>query len=301
MRASTSTAPDRRRKIVIATLAASVAAIAIVIAGAWWTGARLIAPARATIGLPPAGLSVETVSFASASGAVLSGWDVAGRPACPTIILMHGIRSNRLEMAGRAAFLARLGYNLLLFDFQAHGESTGERITFGYLERHDVRAAVDFVTARRPGTRIGAIGVSLGGAAALLAEPKLPLAAAVLESVYPTVAEAGYNRVEMRLGPLAHVLTPLLLVQLRWRLGFSPDDLRPTDRIVAFGAPLLIVAGTEDRHTTLAQSQRLFANASVPKELWEVTGAAHIDFHRHARAEYERRIGAFFARHMPCA
>lgn len=279
---------------------AALGTTVIVIAGALWVGDRLFAPTRTRMGMPPAALGAVPVSFASASGATLAGWYASGRPSCPTLVLMHPLRGNRQAMTGRAEFLGRAGYGLLLFDFQAHGESTGERITFGQLERLDARAAIDFARAQKPGARIGVIGSSLGGAAALLAEPRLPIAALVIESVYPTVVEAGFNRVHMRLGPLAHLLTPLLLQQIEVRLGFSPDRLRPIDRIAEIGAPLLLMAGTDDLHTTLVESRRLFANAKAPKELWEVDGAAHVDLHRHARPEYERRVAAFFAQYLPC-
>ena len=46
-------------------------------------------------------------------------------------------------MLSQAAMLHRHGYGLLLFDFRAHGESEGERITFGHLESLDARAAVE--------------------------------------------------------------------------------------------------------------------------------------------------------------
>jgi fermentation-respiration switch protein FrsA (DUF1100 family) len=59
---------------------------------------------------------------------------------------------------------------------------------------------------------------------------------------------------------------------------------------------VLVIAGTVDRHTTRAESQRLFARAQPPKELWEVPGAGHVDFHQAARAEYEARVGRFLAR-----
>ena len=44
---------------------------------------------------------------------------------------------------------------VLLFDFQAHGESTGEHITFGYLER-DAQAAIDFLR-RAPDEKVGVL------------------------------------------------------------------------------------------------------------------------------------------------
>jgi len=48
-------------------------------------------------------------------------------------------------------------------------ESPGERITFGHLEALDAEAAVEFARQRAPSERLAVIGISLGGAAALLA------------------------------------------------------------------------------------------------------------------------------------
>lgn len=59
---------------------------------------------------------------------------------------------------------------MLLFDFQAHGESPGDHITFGFLESRDARAALDFVHRELPGQLVAALGISLGGAAAVLAD-----------------------------------------------------------------------------------------------------------------------------------
>ena len=92
--------------------------------------------------------------------------------------------------------------SVLLFDFRAHGESTGDRITFGALESVDARAALDFLRTELPAERIGAIGVSLGGAAALLGREPLPVDALVLEAVYPAIDVAivggGITRVMIK-------------------------------------------------------------------------------------------------------
>jgi uncharacterized protein len=72
--------------------------------------------------------------------------------------------------------------------------------------------------------------------------------------------------------------------------------LRPIDRIGAFAGPVMVIGGVDDRHTPVEATRRLFAAAREPKELWEVSGAAHADFHRHAGAEYERRVLAFLTR-----
>lgn len=281
-------------------LALLLAALGVV-AGAlsvYWAGGQLAAPAPREIGAPPADLPGRALKVPSPAAGVLKGWLVPGRRDGGAVLLLHGVRASRLDMLGRARFLHARGYTVMLFDSRAHGESGGQRITFGYLESLDARVLLGALRQAAPGERVGVIGISLGGAAVLIGPQPLRVHALVLESVYPTLEEAIDNRLAMRLGALGPRLAPLLTVQLQPRLGFGVGDLRPIDTVDRVGAPLLVIAGTEDRHTTIVQSRRLFARAQAPKELWEVPGAGHVDYHLAAPAEYEARVGGFLARHL---
>jgi alpha-beta hydrolase superfamily lysophospholipase len=288
----------KRRWGIVAAAAAVAAPVVIVLAVAWAAGTTLSAPARRVVGPLPSDLSGRAVEFGSASGATLRGWLLPGREGAGAVVLMHGVRGSRLDMLGRARFLSAAGYTVLLFDFQAHGESGGERITTGYLESRDARAAVDFVRAQAPGERVGVVGVSMGGAAALLAEPPLDAQALVLEMVYPTIEQAIDDRLRMNLGGWGVVFRPLLTSQLRPRLGIGADDLHPIDHAARVVAPKLFVAGAEDVHTTLEESRRLFAAAAEPKELWVVEGARHQDLHALKGREYETRVLDFFEKYL---
>ncbi len=211
---------------------------------------------------------------------------------------MHGIHANRLSLVARAEFLSHAGYSVLLFDFQGHGESLGKTITFGFLESRDATAAVNFVRAKFPGEKIGVIGVSLGAASALLAEPPLPVNALILESSFPTIYQATEDRMVLRFGFLGKLATPLLTCQLKLRLGIGLDDLKPIEHARKITAPKFFIAGTDDRDTTRPESQALFDAAAEPKQLWLVDGAAHVDMHVFASAEYERRILDFLAKNL---
>ncbi len=193
-----------------------------------------------------------------------------GQPGAGVVILMHGIWGSRLQMARRAEVLHRRGFSVLLFDLQGHGESTGTRITFGRLEGMDAANAVSFVRDRAPGERVGIIGVSLGGAAALLGPGPLPVNVLVLESVFPTIDAALTNRLRAALvpilGPVLGGAVPLLLAPvfeavLPPILGVAPADLRPIDRIAGVTAPVLVASGTADDRTPLAEAEALFARA----------------------------------------
>jgi uncharacterized protein len=207
----------------------------------------------------------------------LDGWVDRGGES-PMVLLLHGVRADRLAMVSRAQLLTRHGFSVLLIDLQAHGETPGESITLGYRESADVVAARDWIRSRAPGRRIGVIGTSLGGASVLLAPPPSGFDAVVLEAVYPRVGRAVENRIRIRLGGLAPALTPLLMMQLQPRLHISESDLEPIRSIGRLGAPVLVVAGSRDEHTTVAESEELFAAASAPKLLWVVEGAKHQDF-----------------------
>lgn len=298
----TRTRDPRRAAAGLALLGSSLAAG--LCASVFAVGLSLSAPVPAVLGSPPAELpGAEAVRIPSASGSVLRGWWVPGGPSGGGVVLLHGIRSNRLSLVRRARMLHEHGFAALLLDLQAHGESPGRRITFGRLEALDAAAAVAFVRERLPGERVGAIGVSLGGAAAVLGPAPLPVDALVLESVYPDIGAALAHRLRTALGPVAGpVFTPVLVpafeLLLPPVLGVRPDELRPADRIGAATAPLLVASGTADDRTPLAEARRLFERAPEPKVFWAVPGAGHVDLERHDPDAYRRVVLPFLVRHL---
>jgi len=265
------------------------------------SGCVMTRPARTGPLVPPAELAVERVSFASPSGGTIRGWYLRGDTGKGAVLLLHGVGSNRSSMVDRARFLHRAGYTVLLPDFQAHGESDGDHITFGSLESLDANAALQFLRTCTAGEPIAAIGVSMGGAAALLGPRPLEVDALVLESVYPTIRQALEDRLAVWLGPLGglnHWVAPLLIREVSSEIGVREDALRPIDRIAGAGAPIFVLSGTRDSYTPLSEARALFAQARGPKEFWAVEGAKHEDLHAFARAAYEQRVGAFLAKYL---
>jgi len=276
----------------IATLSA-FAGLALAV---WLVGGMLVRPAKRLVGSPPNDLMAETVQLRSQSGAVLVAWHLIVPDSRATVILLHPIRGDRRSMLSRARLLHKRGYSTLLVDLQAHGESSGQAITLGHLEKHDVKAAVQYVRANSPEQKIAVIGRSLGGASTLFA--KVDIDVVVIESVYSSVTEAVHNRIAMRLGPFHRAVAPLLLVQLSPRLGISPGQLRPIDHIGQLQCPVLIAAGDQDQHTTIHETRRLFAAASDPKELVVFKGAAHEDLLGFDPPKYENGVIGFIDAHL---
>ena len=104
----------------------------------YWAASDLAAPAPREVGPPPPDLPGRVVRVLSPAAGTLTGWPAPGRRG-GAVLLLHGVRASRLDMLGRARFLHARGYTVMLFDSRAHGESGGQRITFGYLESLDAR------------------------------------------------------------------------------------------------------------------------------------------------------------------
>jgi len=271
-----------------------VAAVAVGLAGSW-----LVRPSPSVVGAPPPDLAATPLHIALSEGEGVAAWWLPGRPGGGAVLLLHGLRSDRRQMVGRARWLAREGFGVLLPDLPAHGESAGHRVAFGRDEARAVEAALVHLAQLAPREKVAVLGVSLGAAAAVFARPPSPPAAMVVESLYPTLADAARNRLEIRFGAAGGWLAPLLLWQLPLRHGVGADAFSPADELRAWRSPLLVAAGDADRHTPVAETQRLFdAAASPDKQLWLVPGAAHVDLHAHAGPAYEARVLAFLRRHL---
>jgi len=284
------------RRAVRLLILTSVALVLLLGVSVWILGSKLIAPVNHKVSMPT-GFPAQNVSIPGAGHSV-AGWWVDEGEGSPVVLLLHAVRADRSMMVSRAQLLMKHGFSVLMVDLQGHGETPGEAITFGLRESADVVAARDWIRAKAPGRKIGVVACSLGGASLLLAPQPSGFDAVVLEAVYPRITRAVENRIRIRLGALAPVLTPVLLMQLQPRLHIAPSDLEPIRSIGRLGAPVLIAAGSKDEHTTLEESRELFEAASDPKSLWVVENARHQDLLAYDNLAYEKHVVGFLSANL---
>lgn len=100
------------------------------------------------------------------------GNDAVGRKGYGQhVIAVHGYRGNAIrDFAGSARFYHDMGYNLLMIHDRAHGDSEGKWIGFGWKDKEDIRRWCEYLVDRAQGnTQIALLGVSMGGAAVMMA------------------------------------------------------------------------------------------------------------------------------------
>ena len=112
----------------------------------------------------------EDFDVLAGDGVILRGWKVR-TPASngDWVLLFHGVSDNRTGVTGHAELLLRNGYGVVMMDARAHGASDGAMATYGWLERHDVRAIVEALLASEKVHCLFFLGESMGASIALQA------------------------------------------------------------------------------------------------------------------------------------
>ncbi len=267
------------------------------LAGVWGIGSLLTRSTNTAVALPAAPAQFVSIDSDSRVRLAATYWSGPSDNA-PAILMLHGNGSNRSSMAQTASLLTRNGYAVLAIDFRGHGQSSPARKSFGLFEAGDARAAFDWLRKGHPGSKIGIIGFSLGGAASLLGgQGPLPADALVLEGVYPDIRHAIFNRIASRLGMLpATVLEPLLSYQSLPRFGVWPSQISPIQALSRVREPVMIVGGGCDANTPPGETQAMYDVVKGHGELQILAGARHDDLGRTLPGTFQASLLAFLNR-----
>ena len=170
--------------------------------------------------------------------------------------------------------LLSAGYNVLTFDFRAHGDSDGQLTSLGANERLDVLAAVRWLQTERPkqARRIVGLGVS-SGAAALIAAAADPSpegqaieAVAVLEGYDSLPGLAHTVSRDRFLPPLSWVADRVALAIASAHVGADLLHFAPADQVKQlWPRPVLVIHGAFDPVVPFEHGERLYEAAEEPR------------------------------------
>jgi uncharacterized protein len=250
---------------------------------------------------PPAGVA-EEVTFASESDSMrICGWFLAAPNADggqrPAVVLCHGVWTGRRECLPLALKFRAAGYNVLCFDFRAHGASDGRFTSVGFHETNDVLGAVHYLRDRPEvdPARIAVIGFSMGAAATIQAAARCPeIAAVVADSAYASFVDAAKYSFSLVTRVPHFPIAPMAMRWAKWIVRVDAERLRPVDVISRIAPrPLLITHGVLDEIVPVRHAYTLFKAAEEPKELWVVQGAHHVGARDNDPDTYFERVEQF--------
>jgi alpha-beta hydrolase superfamily lysophospholipase len=248
------------------------------------------------------GLPCDDVFFASRDGLMLAGWWIPA-PAAPrgTIILCPGQNGSMDKDVPQAVPLHRAGFNVLMFDFRAHGRSEGQLVTLGALEQADLFGAVDYAVRERGADRIGVLGFSMGaGVALMVAAQDTRINAVVVDGAYLRIAGLLANWLKIRGVPgfLARGLAWLALLAGSLRAQYTIFRANPVDLAGQIHSPTLFIHGDADPFVSPDEIAALVARVTAPTALWRVAEADHREAFTLRPDEYNQRVVAWFEQHM---
>lgn len=250
------------------------------------------------------GDDAQDIFLRSFDGLRLHGRLLQQKNARGTILFFHGYRSSwENDFSIVLPHLFSLGYNLLVIDERAHGQSEGTYITFGVLERRDVQTWAEYAAMHfGPAHPLLLDGLSMGAATVLMAS-SLPLPS----SVRGVIADSGFTspyaimksvfRAHCKPLPAGPVLW-LLGLFTRLFAGFSLNGASTLEAVANTRLPLLLIHGTADRFVPFEMSQAAYDACSAEKQLILVDGAGHGYSYLVDRPRVQSALETFLQQHL---
>ena len=203
-------------------------------------------------------------------------------------ICMHGYRDCHESMGAIGKHYAEQGWNVLLPDQRGHGNSQGNYVGWGYDERLDLVAWINYIIRRDPEAEIVLHGVSMGAATVLMTT-----GGPLQENVKAAVADCGFTSAEEEMKfvlgrlsrkslgippalPFSLMFSALRKITLR-RAGYDLRDAAPIEAVSRSRIPTLFIHGVNDGIVPPSMMGKLYEAARCPKRFLWVPDADHAE------------------------
>lgn len=236
----------------------------------------------------------ETIYLTTKSGLKLEAWYIRAGSAVGTVCLFHGHGGTKSGVYKESEAFRQLGYNTMLLDFRAHGNSGGNTCTIGHDETEDVKLAYDFI--RNKGEKnIVLWGISMGASAITKAIHDLQLQPQklILEMPFGTIEDAVKGRLKI-MGLPPQPIATLLTFWGGAEHGFWAFSIKPQEYVKDIHCPVLLQWGQNDPRVTRAEEDILFGNIpGAYKKFVVYESAGHESLYKKEPEKWIKEVGAF--------
>lgn len=207
-------------------------------------------------------------------------------------ILIHGYGRDGTFAYDYADEYLKRGWNVLIPDLRAAGQSEGEFITMGALESRDV---FDWAKKIPDDAKIVLHGVSMGAATALMTAAQEPpnLVAVVEDCGYTSAYEMFAAQLNKIFGLPEYPVMPCADWVCKFHTSVKISDAAPLAVVDKIKVPTLFIHGDADGLVPFEMMGRLYDACAAPKEKFIVEGAGHADAKSSNPAAYFDKVFAF--------
>ena len=217
------------------------------------------------------------------------------RGSTRTALVIHGWRDCAIKFFWLARIYEHeLGYNVVMPELHACGESEGDAIQMGWKDRLDV---LHWMKTFQADTMV-VHGVSMGAATTMmLSGETMPEGIKDLRFVedcgYTSVWDEFANQLneQFSLPPFPLMYSTSLLCQLRYGWNFS--EASALEQVKKCPYPMLFIHGSTDTFVSTEMVYPLYEAKTGTKTLWVADGAEHALSYREHKVEYISRVRAF--------
>lgn len=218
-----------------------------------------------------------------------------------TVIVVHGFGNRKERMQAYGWLFHKLGYNVLMPDNVAAGQSEGQIIGYGWTDRLNIIEWSKILVENHGANQITLYGLSMGGATVMMAsgEESLP------KQVVSIIEDAGYTSVwdelkykakEMYGLPAFPILYEVSALS-KIRAGFSYGEASSVKQLEKNTLPVLFIHGDKDVFVPFDMVYENYEATQGPKELYVVKGAGHAKTFKADKDKYEEVIATFLKKY----
>jgi uncharacterized protein len=240
----------------------------------------------------------DTVQLKSSNGTMIDCWYAkADSNSKGVIILFHGITANKGMMLTEAYEFRFRGYDVMLVDFRAHGNSSGSVTTMGVKESEDVKLAYEFAITQHKnniflwGTSMGAVAISKA-----IADYTFKPAGLILEMPFQSMKSHLEGRARA-LGFQGIPEKPFGFFVTWWigmERGIKAFGHKTDSYVSKINCPVLIQWGDQDNYVTRSEIEKIYqATASPSKKFVVYQGASHQSLAQHNVEKWRAETGKF--------
>ncbi len=220
------------------------------------------------------------------------------------VIASHGYTGCGLkDCASISTYFLKKGIDCLIVDNRAHGNSEGQYVGFGILDRYDILKWIEYINNRFDGKKkIVLYGVSMGGATVLMTtgfkdiskNVKAVIADCAFTSPYDVFAHVLKKDYHMAEFPVMNINN----VMCRKKAGYGFKDYSTLTAVKETNIPILFIHGDKDNFVPTWMSEKNFEVCNSPKELLIVKNAGHAASYYENTQQYEEKVTAFMEKYV---
>ena len=213
-------------------------------------------------------------------------------------ILVHGYFGNFKDVSPWAKMFYEKGYNIIAPDLMSHGNSTGNKITMGFIEKnHLFQLILKSVDWFGKDCQIVLFGESMGGATVLMcSEQKLPknVKCVVSDSAYSNAYKEMKHTISKRTFLPPFMFLPVANFFLFFFIKCNLKKVIFIVRVKKTSLPLLFIHGKSDKFVPSSMSVEMFEASNKKNcKLYLVESADHIKSYATNPYEYEKVVFSF--------